>query len=322
MNKSSHVPKIAVITRTKNRNLLLERAIKSVRSQSYKNYVHVVLNDGGDGDKLEALLNQYPDEKRIVIHNQQSAGITIALNQAINAVDSEYISILDDDDSWAPTRLETVVDFMDTSKNPGAIVVMDRIIEKIEDGKVIEESRNRWLEGVESVSLYKQCLDNYLSNGVFNYTRKVYEELGGYDESLDVAEDWDFGIRYMLRYDVDFISTKDALTYYHHRPSQVGPTGNSVFAGVDVHRQHLNTLRNKYLREDIQAGKLGIGYIMNSLSYQQEQEVSREQEDLQRVVRIEGHINYKVDSLEEKLKLAIDSTSLYKSIKDKIHKRK
>jgi glycosyltransferase involved in cell wall biosynthesis len=306
MNMPNQTPKIAIITRTKNRNLLLERAIKSVQTQTFKDYVHVILNDGGDRDELELLLTKYPDSNRVVIHNKKSVGITVALNQAIRAIDSKYISILDDDDSWSPDRVAIVVAYLESSTNPGAIVVMDRIVEKIENNKIVEISRNRWLEGVELVSLYKQCLDNYLSNGVFNYTRKVYEELGGYDENLDVAEDWDFGIRYMLRYDVDFINTDYALMYYHHRPEQTGSSGNSVFAGVDLHKRSLNILKNKYLREDLSTGKLGVGYIMNNLAYEQERENIVEQKGMERVVRLEGHINYQA----EEIRKAIEQMSI------------
>ncbi|MFZ2835775.1 MAG: glycosyltransferase family 2 protein [Candidatus Saccharimonadales bacterium] len=319
MNRHKQAPKIAIITRTKDRNLLLERSIKSVLSQTYKDYVHVILNDGGDKEELRSLLDQYPDDKRVVIDNKQSVGITVALNQAIRAVDSKYVSILDDDDSWAPERLEMVVAHLESSKNPGAIVIMDRIIEKIEEGSIIEVSRNRWLEGVETVSLYKQCLDNYLSNGVFNYTRKVYEELEGYDEALDVAEDWDFGIRYMLKYDVDFIKTPDALMYYHHRPDQSGPSGNSVFAGIDNHNKALNLLQNKYLRQDIISGGLGIGYIMNNLRYERDRDQVQHEKNMAFVVRLEGHINFVADELKQHSNIA--TRVLVDSINSRLFRR-
>jgi glycosyltransferase involved in cell wall biosynthesis len=286
--------KMAIITRTKNRNLLLERTLKSVAAQTSKDYVHVVLNDGGDRQAVEALLKKYPDERRVVIHNETTKGHTPVLNQAIKAVDSTYISILDDDDSWAPERVEVVLSFMEEHKSKGAVVVMDTVVEEInEKGTAVKEiSRSRWMEGVTSVSLYEQCLDNYLSNGSFNYTRKVYEELGGYDERLGVAEDWDFGIRYLLKYDADFINTKDALMFYHHRPTQKGDTGNSVFAGIDEHAKNLSFLRNKYLREDINSGKFGVGYIMNSLAHERHKLEEQDRKDLENVVRIEGHVNH------------------------------
>lgn len=42
------VPKVAVITRTKDRGILLERAIKSVHKQTMMDFIHVIINDAGD----------------------------------------------------------------------------------------------------------------------------------------------------------------------------------------------------------------------------------------------------------------------------------
>lgn len=284
---------MAIITRTKNRHLLLVRAVKSVLTQTDKNYIHVIVNDGGDENSLESLLAKYPDTNRIVLHNKEPKGLTRALNQGIKAVDTKYISILDDDDSWTADRVSSVNDFLDNhSSVKGVAVVMDRIIEKIEGDKIVEISRNRWLEGVDTVNLYKQCLDNYLSNGCFNYTREVYDELDGYDESLNVAEDWDFGIRYLLKYDAEFLKTEEALTFYHHRPDQKGDSGNSVFAGVDTHYRNLNILRNNYLRKDINKGVVGVGYIMNNLAYLREREEYLRTVDVEKVIRLEQHMNH------------------------------
>lgn len=310
MAKNQH--KMAIITRTKNRHLLLERAVKSVLAQTDRSYVHVIVNDGGDKVSLESLLGMYPDDNRVVIHNEKSLGLTRALNQGIRAVNTKYVSILDDDDSWADNRIESVHNYFDHyPEAKGVAVFMDRIIEKIENEKIVEISRNRWHEGVDVINLYKQCLDNYLSNGCFNYTRDVYDELGGYDEDLGVAEDWDFGIRYLLKYDAEFLPTEEALMYYHHRPEQAGDSGNSVFAGIDTHRYNLNILRNKYLRQDIKTGTLGVGYIMNNLAYLRERDQEGERIDIEKVVRLEGHMNHIGNDIKQdtghKLKLAVRS---------------
>lgn len=306
--------KMAIITRTKNRHILLERAIKSVLDQTDKDYIHVIVNDGGERNSLDDLLNQHPDTNRIVIHNKESAGLTRALNQGIQSVESAYISILDDDDSWARDRLEITNTYFD--EHPvakGVVVFMDRIIESIEDDKIIEESRNRWHEGVDVVNLYKQCLDNYLSNGSFSYSRDIYNELDGYDEDLGVAEDWDFGIRFLLKYDVDFVSTDHALSYYHHRPKQEGDSGNSVFASIDQHKVALNQLQNKYLRQDINSGRLGVGYIMNNLRYERERDAVMQRENLGLVTRLEGHINFmSKEVIDRTAYRVIDSMSLKK----------
>jgi hypothetical protein len=79
-----------------------------------------------------------------------------------------------------------------------------------------------------------------------------------------------------------------------------------VFAGVDLHKRSLNILKNKYLREDLSTGKLGVGYIMNNLAYEQERENIVEQKGMERVVRLEGHINYQA----EEIRKAIEQMSI------------
>lgn len=296
------VTKIAVITRTKNRNLLLNRALKSVEDQTFKDYVHVIVNDGGDKKSVNELVAKYKNKSRIVIHNKESIGLTKALNQGIQATKSKYIAILDDDDSLAKDRLEKTVDFLDRSNAKGVVNVMDRIIETIDGNSIKFVSSNRWHQETTSISLYKQCLDNYLSNGAFSYRRDVYEELDGYDETLEVAEDWDFGIRFLLKYDVEFLQTDYPLSFYHHRPRQKSSEGNSVFANLDIHEQQLNKLRNKYLRTDINSGRIGIGYIMNNLLYERERSSELDKKDIDKIVRLEGHINYVGEKIISKLK--------------------
>lgn len=292
MKSPKQTPKIAIITRTRNRNLLLRRAIESVEAQTHKEYVHVILNDGGSREELESLLDETPDMQRVVIHNETSVGLTRALNQAIRAVESEYITILDDDDSWPSDRLEKVMDFFDENPNTAAAVVkMDTIIEDIQDGEIIK--RDQYLHpdsGDGEINLFKQCMRNYISNGIVTYKRSVYEELNGYDESLATAEDWDFGLRLLLKYDVESIQSNAPLFFYHQRPQLVDDNGNSVHAGVREQEVTVNKLRNKYLRDDLNSNKLGVGYIMNQMVF-----------DISNVVRIEGHTNYLADRTKQQL---------------------
>ena len=288
----------AIITRTKDRPALFERAVQSVVAQTSKDYIHVILNDGGDKKVVEEILGKYPDNNRLVIHNEKSVGLTPALNQAIKATDSDYIGILDDDDTWLPDRVKKVTDYLDAHLNePGVAVLMDRFIERVENGEIITESVNPWYEGVTEVSLYDQLLDNYLTNNCITYRRTLYDELNGYDETLEVAEDWDFGIRYLLKYDIFFIP--EVLAGYHHRPAAKGADGNSVFSGIDAHRRSLVKLRNRYLRQDINNGVFGVGYIMNSLAHERCMVENAKDVAIEQVVRLEGHINYTAEQLKQ-----------------------
>lgn len=282
MVKAKIAPKIAIITRTKDRPIFLRRAIESVRSQSFNDYIHVIINDGGEKDSLELLIKEYNDNRLHVIHNRVSNGLVKSLNQGVKAITSEYVAILDDDDSWPKDRLEKTISFLDMSGAAAAVVPMDIIYEELEGDEIKYLSQVQHPDsGDGEINLFKQCQRNYISNGIVTYRREVFNSLGGYDETLETAEDWDFGIRLLLKYDVELIRNSSPLFFYHQRPKQSGPAGNSVFAEVYQQERTINIIRNRYLRNDINAGKLGVGYIMNQLTH-----------DANNVVRLEGHMNY------------------------------
>lgn len=290
---------VAIVTRTKNRNVLLKRALDSVASQTHSDFVHIVLNDGGDKKAVENLVSEYSHNIKL-IHNNKSKGLTPALNQGIQAAKTKYIAILDDDDSWDERYLELTVGHLEDTGARGVVAVIDKVVEKVEGGKVAQISVERWRPDIDSVTLYGQCIDNYAPTVAFVYQRDVYEELGGYDESLRVSEDWEFTIRFLLKHDIDFLHTKRALAYYHHRPEAKGDVGNSVFARVDQHNYHMNMLANHFLRKDINEGKFGIGYIINSLRYNRNTLVPEQMErDIEQTVRLEAHTNMLSERLQK-----------------------
>ena len=297
MTKDSSVARVAIITRTKDRPILLERALQAVDDQTFQNYVHVVLNDGGNKEVFEAVVKRYPNKRRTIIQNTQSVGIIPALNQAIQSVDSEFITILDDDDSWHSEKLKVVDDFFGQYPTTQAVVVkMDIVVEDIKDKVIVKKEQYLHPDsGDGEINLYKQCTRNYLSNGAITYRRTLYDTLKGYDEHLRTAEDWDFGIRLLMQTDVEFIRSDTSFVYYHQRPMQQGTEGNSVHAGVLEQERTINVLRNKYLREELNRGKLGVGYIMNDAVF-----------NLANVVRIERHINFAEEQTQNSINAHID----------------
>lgn len=303
----AHKAKVAIITRTRDRSILLRRALESVHAQTYRDFVHVIVNDGGDRQKIETILKEYPAENRVVVENAQPSMIG-ALNLGIRSVESEYIAILDDDDSWAPKRLEKTVAHLDKMGAKAVVVKMDIVMEELRDGRIRKLSQQLHPQSGEGeISLFKQCYQNYLSNGVVTYRRDVYDELGGYDETLATAEDWDFGIRLMLKYDVDFLRNEEPLFYYHQRPTQKGVDGNSVHADVHQQERTIAIIRNKYLRNDLESGRFGVGYIMNAIPH-----------DDMTTVRLEGHMNFIGEEMSKKMRQTIREEGPFTRVKKKI----
>jgi glycosyltransferase involved in cell wall biosynthesis len=266
----SKVPKVAVVTRTKDRPVLLERAIQSVHSQTMKDFIHVIYNDGGDASSVDALVEKYKhiiDGRIKVVHNTTSKGLVSALNAGVRSANSTYVAIHDDDDSWDKDFLKKTTEHLDTTGAYGVITVVDIVEEKIEGNSVIEIKRGRGLEPVRGVvSIYDQCLNNYATPITFVYRRAIFDEIGYYNEDLSVAEDWDFTLRFLLKHDIHSLFTDD------HRVSSEGAELNSIF--VDNGRKfdfHIKSLANHYLREELKNGSLGLGYLISSIRHNSEQ---------------------------------------------------
>lgn len=260
--------KVAIITRTKDRPLFLERALQSIASQTFTDYVHVIVNDGGDREAVDELIGRQADstKSRIqVFHRPESSGAPDTLfNESIDRANSEYIAIHDDDDTWHPEFLQRTVASLDSGAK-GVVVRTDNVYEKIVDQDAIEKIKSSgYMPDLQAISLYRQCLDNQLTAVAFVYRRDVYEEIGKYDDSLPIVGDWEFGIRFLLKYDVDCLDPGFALAYYHRRIDS-----DNSFKDHD-HRTYITKVLNKYLREELNDGKLGVGYIMNDLRYEQD----------------------------------------------------
>lgn len=75
--------RVAVITRTKDRPLLLRRAIRSVLDQTFKDWLLVIVNDGGDPANVSVVVDELADElgdQVLVLHHPISMGMQTAAN--------------------------------------------------------------------------------------------------------------------------------------------------------------------------------------------------------------------------------------------------
>jgi glycosyltransferase involved in cell wall biosynthesis len=270
MTKS--LPKVAVVTRTKDRPIFLRRALQSVAKQTYKDYVHIVVNDGGNQDLVEDLVSKSENNRQIrVFHRDTASNAPDAIfNESIDRIESDYFAVHDDDDSWHPDFLKETVARMEQMDSLGAVVVRtDKIIESLSGEKIKELRRSWWMEDLKVINLYRQCIDNQLTPISTLFRRDAYKKVGKFDVSLPVVGDWEFGIRLLMHYDAEFINPGYPLAYYHHRAYKANRQGNTSFAGNDNHRYYTNLIMNRYLREELQEGRLGAGYMMNQMKYTQ-----------------------------------------------------
>ena len=95
--------KISVIIPTYNRKHTLERAIKSVLSQTFNVAEIIVVNDGSNDGTEQWLKNKFP---AITLLSQPNIGVSGARNAGIRAAKEQWVAFLDSDDEWLSDKLE------------------------------------------------------------------------------------------------------------------------------------------------------------------------------------------------------------------------
>ncbi len=267
MDKASG--RTTIITRTKNRTLLLRRAIESIVAQTNSNWEHVIVNDGGDAKGVDALLRAYKSATKgrtRVIHNAKSVGMEAASNVGLKASEGEFCVIHDDDDTWHPNFLEKTVGHLTSGKPPyyaGVATLSTTVMETIEGGEIRELSRTPFNPWMRHITLFRIAAENMFPPISFLYRRSVHDEVGYFDESLPVLGDWDFNLRVLSKFDVAVVP--ELLAYYHRRGGlMTGDYSNSVVGRADDHQLYTTVIRNKLLRKDFESGKQGIGWLVNT----------------------------------------------------------
>ncbi len=186
------------------REHFLKRAIKSVLNQTYPIHEIVII-----GDKDIELPEWAKRDDRIIFTTQQGRGVSNARNKGIEISTGDYIAFLDDDDWWKRDKLEKQVKLVDTYG-----LVYSNII-------IVTENNLRY-NGQERIfcgqNLFRKLLErNFIPASTVLVKKKVVERLGGFDESLHFAEDYDLWLRISKRYSICGI---DEPLVFYTRPSK------------------------------------------------------------------------------------------------------
>jgi len=259
---------VAVIMRTKDRPLLLGRAIDSLIAQTYKNWELVLVNDGGDRESIDKILDDRRESLKgryQFLHNETSRGRWVAANQAIEASDSRYVALLDDDDTFEPEYLEKTAGFLDGPHDPrfkGVITNFRYIKEEIRENKIVTVSQDPPVE-FGSMSLL-ELFDGHPSAQLV-HERGVYQDIGGcFRTDMQAVADWEFMIRYLLSYEIWVV--KRPLFNYHIRQTNSDiDYGNSILQ--DYSMMYQTAVKNEYIRKDILEGRYSVGQLLQQTEF-------------------------------------------------------
>lgn len=185
-------PLFSIITVCYNSEKTLERTIKSVLSQTYKDYEYIIV-DGVSKDRTLDIVKKYETlfEGRMKWKSEPDKGIYDAMNKGIRMASGEIIGIVNSDDWLESDALDIVNNiFMENEGNTDALYCGGINYHKL-NGTV-----KRWCANLKS---FNRQAFLYIMSGIRHpatfVPRQVYERIGLFNDQMKLSADQDFVLR-------------------------------------------------------------------------------------------------------------------------------
>jgi glycosyltransferase involved in cell wall biosynthesis len=180
--------RISIIIPTRDRPDWLPRTLASAMGQQNVEAELVVVDDGSRRP-VEGRLTRDARSRIRVVRNEEPRGVSAARNAGIAAADGEWLAFLDDDDVWAPSKLErtlraAVATDAQFAYSGGLEIGLDGIPRRIDSPEP---------ENLRRALLARNAVPVPSSN--LMVSADLARALNGFDERLAHMADWDLLLR-------------------------------------------------------------------------------------------------------------------------------
>ena len=233
-------PLITVYITNFNYGKFLNTCIKSVLSQSFKDFELIIIDDGSTDNSLN-ILKKFKKNQNIRFIFQKNKGLIKTNNIAIRASKGKFILRLDADD------------YLD----PNALLVLSNEINKSEDTALVYSDfflineKNAIIKHERRLS-YKNEIKNFNNpaHGACSLIRKrCLEEVNLYDEKFDRQDGIDIWYKFINKYKIRKVSLP--LFYYRQHQKNLTLNSRKLFQTRDKildkfsQNKNINTQKNK-----------------------------------------------------------------------------
>ena len=245
----SYKPLISILMPVYNATpFVLKRAIQSVVKQSYKNWELCVADDCSTNWMTKLYLKTFFNNKIKIIFLEKNLNISGATNQAAKLATGEYIGLLDNDDELEPDALYQVVKSINET-NADLLYSDEDFIDPNGD----YESPHFKTDFSADLLLSHNYITHF---SVF--TKRLFEEVGGFRSEFDGAQDYDLLLRLSEKaLKIQHISK----ILYHWRRSETSTSMNAK-AKPYTHERGKAAVRSAIERRGIKA-KVTDGNVIN-----------------------------------------------------------
>lgn len=232
-------PMVSVIVPTYNRPDRLRDALESMNRQQYQDFEVIVVNDGTI--PVEAVVAEMNRTGRItLVNHDRNRGLAAARNTGLRLAKGIYIAYLDDDDRFLPDHLGVLVQFLERGTHQVAYTDAWRVAEREVNGVPTETGRDR--PHSSDFDAPRLLVQNYIPVLCLMHRRSCLEDVGLFDESLFVHEDWDLWIRLATQYAFAHIPQTTAEFTWRDDGSSMSSRDQDAFARTMdiIHRKYFS----------------------------------------------------------------------------------
>ncbi|MBI2596890.1 glycosyltransferase [Candidatus Daviesbacteria bacterium] len=201
-------PLITVLMPAYNMELHIDQAIESILDQTFHNFELIIIDDASS-DKTRNIIKAYmkKDARIKMIINKKNLKLAGSLNEGIEKAKTQIIARMDPDDISDPERLITQFKFL--KEHPRVAIVGTNIQIINNEGKIISKR-----EYPTTSAELKKIMFRYspFAHPAIMFRKNIFEEFGGYDETMKVCEDIDLWFKIGSKYEFANIP-KILLTY-------------------------------------------------------------------------------------------------------------
>ena len=197
----------SVIIPLYNKAAYVEKAIRSVLAQTYREFELIIVDDGSKDESWEVVQRLFsslaPPLGGWEAIQQQNQGVSTARNNGVKAAKYDYIAFLDADDWWEPTYLEEMKGLIEEFPEAG-LWSSNYYIVKSNRKRVapigVEKNFERGL--INYCKVYARTLCMPVWTGATIVLKAVFESEKGFKPTLKLGEDFDLWIRIAMKYPI------------------------------------------------------------------------------------------------------------------------
>jgi glycosyltransferase involved in cell wall biosynthesis len=225
-----------------------------------------VLVDGASIDNTDEVINEFAEDKRLkYIKLEKNLSFKETYKIAVNNTNGKYLTFLDSDDEYLPTKIEKQIALIETLPEDYGMVYCWM--------NVYDDNTKK------KIRIYKSELKGYVGNDVvdkarvsgtpsFMLKKNIFLEMGGWNYDIGIISDWEFGARLCQKWKVDYVPEFLVNIFENHghvRMSELNDYYKDYYKRDIIFRNYfLTEFKNVFDKYPRKALKRHYLYLMNS----------------------------------------------------------